>query len=147
MAHKLTDDEYRNLRVHTLNQSEQMLRRPLQAFEREILLFPRTCSSPSCREWRQNLLSECKDCRQVSFCTDHPDHLPAAHKQWCKSYFLFQKLILRQKILGRIEPVLPVRIASKSFTVPPNIDEVMKLLYKNSTGNRSSPIITIQTLT
>ncbi|KAL1402675.1 hypothetical protein pipiens_005996, partial [Culex pipiens pipiens] len=133
MAHKLTDDEYRNLRVHTLNQSEQMLRRPLQAFEREILLFPRTCSSPSCREWRQNLLSECKDCRQVSFCTDHPDHLPAAHKQWCKSYFLFQKLILRQKILGRIEPVLPVRIASKSFTVPPNIDEVMKLLYKNST--------------
>uniref|UniRef100_A0A1Q3FK86 Putative vegetative cell wall protein gp1 n=1 Tax=Culex tarsalis TaxID=7177 RepID=A0A1Q3FK86_CULTA len=136
MAHKLTDDEYRNLRVHTLNQSEQMLRRPLQAFEREILLFPRTCCSPNCREWRQNLLSECKDCRQVSFCTEHPDHLPPSHKQWCKSYFLFQKLILRQKILGRIEPVLPVRIASKSFTVPPNIDEVIKLLYKNSNALR-----------
>lgn len=136
MAHKLSDDEYRNLRVHTLNQSEQMLRRPLQAFEREILLFPRTCCSSSCREWRQNLLTECKDCRQVSFCTDHPDHLLPTHKQWCKSYFLFQKLILRQKILGRIEPILPVRIASKSFALPPNIDEVIKLLYKNSTALR-----------
>lgn len=136
MAHKLTDDEYRNLRVHTLNQSEQMLRRPLQAFEREILLFPRTCCSPSCREWRQELLTECKDCRQISFCSEHPEHLLPTHPKWCKSYFLFQKLILRQKLLGRIEPALPARIAGKSFAIPPNIDEVIKLLYKNSNALR-----------
>lgn len=134
MAHTLSDEEYRNLRVYTLNLSEQMLKRPLQAFEREVLLFPRTCCSPSCREWRQDLLTECKNCRQVSFCSAHPDHLLPTHDQWCKAFFLFQKLILRQKILGRIEPVLPIRIAGKSFQLPPNIDEVIKLLYKNSNG-------------
>lgn len=134
MAHKLTDEEYRNLRVHTLNQCEQMLKRPLLPFEREILLFPRMCCSPSCREWRQNLLTECKDCRQISFCTEHPEHMLPSHSKWCRSFYLFQKLILRQKILGRIEPVLPIRIAGKSFVLPPNIDEVIKLLYKNSNG-------------
>lgn len=136
MAHKLTDEEYRNLRVYTLNQSEQMLKRPLQAYEREVLLFPRTCCSPSCREWRQDVLTECKDCRQVSYCAEHPDHLLPSHGQWCKAFFLFQKLILRQKILGRIEPVLPVRIVGKSFQLPPNIDEVIKFLYKNSNALR-----------
>lgn len=136
MAHKLNDEMYRNLRVHTLNQCEQTLNRPLQPFEREILLFPRICCSPICRQWRQNLLTECKDCRQVSFCAEHPDHLLPTHQKWCKSFFLFQKLILRQKILGRIEPVLPIRIAGKSFSIPPNMDEVIKLLYKNSNALR-----------
>lgn len=65
-ARILNDDDYRSLRVHTLNLCENSLKRHLQPFEREILLFPRLCSTGACREWRQNLLTECKSCGQVS---------------------------------------------------------------------------------
>lgn len=64
-ARILNDSDYRSLRVHTLNMCENILKRPLQTFEREILLFPRLCSRSSCREWRQNLLVDCPNCTQV----------------------------------------------------------------------------------
>lgn len=135
LARKLNVQEYRNLRVHTLNQIELTLKRQLQPYEREIVLFPRICLAPDCREWRQELLTECKDCRQVSYCAAQPAHLLlAAHARWCKAYLLFQKLILRQRILGRIEPVLPTRIITKSSPLPINIDETIKQLYKSSSG-------------
>lgn len=66
MAKKLTDHEYRNIRVHTLNLCQNMLERSLQPFEREIILFPRICYDSTCREWHPELLVECKDCKQVT---------------------------------------------------------------------------------
>uniref|UniRef100_A0A182VJ02 MYND-type domain-containing protein n=1 Tax=Anopheles merus TaxID=30066 RepID=A0A182VJ02_ANOME len=143
LARKLNVPEYRNLRVHTLNQIELTLKRPMQAYEREIVLFPRICLTPECREWRQELLTECTDCRQVSYCADNPAHLPASHRRWCKAYLLFQKLILRQRILGRIEPVLPSRILSKPAPLPANIDEAFKQLYKNSTVPRDECVYAV----
>uniref|UniRef100_A0A182Q307 MYND-type domain-containing protein n=1 Tax=Anopheles farauti TaxID=69004 RepID=A0A182Q307_9DIPT len=143
LARKLNVQEYRNLRVHTLNQIELSLRRPMQAFEREIVLFPRICLAPDCREWRQELLIECTDCRQVSYCAASPEHLLASHRRWCKAYLLFQKLILRQRILGRIEPVLPVRIVTKPTPLPTNVDEVFKQLYKNSTVPRDECVYAV----
>lgn len=64
-ARILNDNDYRSLRVHTLNLCENLLKRPLQTYEREILLFPRLCSHTSCREWRPNLLADCSGCGQV----------------------------------------------------------------------------------
>lgn len=43
-----------------------MLKRTLQPFEREILLFPRICSLNTCREWNFEKLIECNVCGQVS---------------------------------------------------------------------------------
>uniref|UniRef100_A0A182YJD2 MYND-type domain-containing protein n=1 Tax=Anopheles stephensi TaxID=30069 RepID=A0A182YJD2_ANOST len=143
LARKLNVQEYRNLRVHTLNQIELSLKRSMLAFEREIVLFPRICITPDCREWRQELLTECTDCRQVSYCTANPAHLQASHRRWCKAYLLFQKLILRQRILGRIEPVLPARILSKPTPLPANIDEAFKHLYKNSTVPRDECVYAV----
>ncbi|XP_035794021.1 uncharacterized protein LOC118467535 [Anopheles albimanus] len=144
LARKLNVQEYRNLRVHTLNQIELTLKRQLQPYEREIVLFPRICLAPDCREWRQELLTECKDCRQVSYCAAQPAHLLlAAHARWCKAYLLFQKLILRQRILGRIEPVLPTRIITKSSPLPINIDETIKQLYKSSSALRDECVYAV----
>lgn len=64
-AKKLTFDEFRTLRVLTLQLCEQGLKRPLESFEREIILFPRLCSDPICREWKPELLTVCKECRHV----------------------------------------------------------------------------------
>lgn len=69
-ARILNDDDYRSLRVHTLNLCENALQRHLQPFEREILLFPRLCATGTCREWRQQLLTECKSCGQVGCRTE-----------------------------------------------------------------------------
>uniref|UniRef100_A0A182J4J7 Uncharacterized protein n=1 Tax=Anopheles atroparvus TaxID=41427 RepID=A0A182J4J7_ANOAO len=143
MARKLNVQEYRNLRVHTLSQIELTIKRPLQAFEREIVLFPRICLAPDCREWNQELLTECKDCRQVSYCAAQPMHLQESHSRWCKAYLLFQKLILRQRLLGRIEPVLPVRIVSKPTPLAANIDETFKQLYKNSSALRDECVYAV----
>lgn len=130
-ARILNDDDYRSLRVHTLNLCENFLKRHLMPFEREILLFPRLCCTGSCREWRQQLLIECKQCGQVSYCAAHPEHLPPQHEQWCNSFSLYQKIVLRQKNFGRIEPSLPAKLMSKPLDLSDNIDGVFKILYKN----------------
>ncbi|XP_053670883.1 axoneme-associated protein mst101(2)-like [Anopheles nili] len=143
LARKLNVQEYRNLRVHTLNQIELTLKRPMLAFEREIVLFPRICLAPDCREWRQDMLTECTDCRQVTYCAAQPAHLQASHRRWCKAYLLFQKLILRQRILGRIEPVLPSRIITKPTLLPAGVDDTFKLLYKNSAAPRDECVYAV----
>lgn len=64
MAHNLSNEEFKNLKVHTINLCEKYLNRQLKNHEREILLYPRICCD--CREWKPDLLSDCKRCRQVS---------------------------------------------------------------------------------
>lgn len=69
-SEKLTFDDFRSMRMHTLMMVEQSVGRPLQPFEREIMLFPKICSGPLCREWKPNLLTVCNDCRHVSILYD-----------------------------------------------------------------------------
>lgn len=65
MAKNLNRKEFTTLKTHTIFLCEQFLNRSLQAFEKEIFLFPRLCHDENCREWRPNLLSDCKKCGQV----------------------------------------------------------------------------------
>lgn len=131
-AKVLSDDEYRNLRVHTMNMCQTMLKRPLQPFEREILLFPRLCYSPLCREWKQQSLVNCKSCGQVAHCIEHPEHLPDSHPKWCKYFALYQKMVTQQKKFGRIDPSLPGKIYQKQYELAGNMDLVLKELYKTN---------------
>lgn len=128
------DDDFRTLRVHTLSLCQAALDRALQSFEREILLFPRLCAKTSCREWRQELLTDCKQCHQVSFCSENAEHLPESHKRWCKFYLLYQKFVIKQKKYGRIEPPLPSKIMETSYELPKTIEGVFHQLYKNLNG-------------
>ncbi|GAB0092133.1 hypothetical protein DMENIID0001_071030 [Sergentomyia squamirostris] len=128
----LSHDDFRNLRVHTLNLCESLTQRSLQPFEKEILLFPRICCTPTCREWRTPLLTECQKCGQVSYCRDQPTHLPPDHQRWCPFFLLYQKLVVRQKTTGRIEPTLPSRIFLQRYELPNTMDEVFKELYKTN---------------
>lgn len=133
-ARVVNNNDYRSLRVHTLNICENLLKRPLQTFEREILLFPRLCGTASCREWRQNQLTDCPSCHQVAYCTAQPEHLIENHQRWCKSFQLYEKLVVKQSVSGRIEPTLPTRIINKPYALPNNIDDIFKDLYENYTG-------------
>lgn len=71
---------------------------------------------------------------QVYYCTSNPDHLNETHRRWCKSVALYRKLVVTQSISGRIEPSLPSRILSKTYTLPNNIEQVFQDLYKNYSG-------------
>lgn len=70
----------------------------------------------------------------MSHCIANPTHLPDAHAKWCKAFALYQKLVVRQKNYGRIEPSLPSKIMSKQYQLPNTIDEAFKNLYKNYGG-------------
>lgn len=72
---------------------------------------------------------------QISYCTDHPEHLSAAHKQWCKSYGLYQNMVKYQQTKGRVEPKLPTRVLSH-YRIPDNLNEVLGSMYEEKIGNK-----------
>lgn len=73
---------------------------------------------------------------QASHCVAHQNHLPTSHQKWCKAFDLYQKLVIKQKKCGRIEPELPSRIMTKPYELPNNIDDVFKDVYSNLSGIR-----------
>lgn len=78
------------------------------------------------------------DRRQVSFCADLDNHMPAGHARWCQAFSLYQKLVFTQKKYGRIEPSLPSKIMTKPYQLPATMDETFKSLYKNYGGRNDT---------
>lgn len=133
MSKNLSEMEFRNLKSYTIFLCEQFLNRILQPFEREIFLFPRLCHESSCREWRNDLLIDCKKCEQVSHCSVHK--LPSIeHDLFCRDFALFQKIILRQKSYGKIDVTLPRRVLKQQPILSQDITDTLGLLYKNVTA-------------
>ncbi|CAH2057924.1 unnamed protein product, partial [Iphiclides podalirius] len=129
-AKNISGQNYRLIRMQMILSCEKMLKRKLWPWEQEALLYPRMCADVRCREWKQSKLTDCEGCGQVSFCNEHPDHLPLSHHRWCKSYALYQKLVLYQQSNGRLEPKLPRMVMVGSFVVPDKINEVLATMYE-----------------
>lgn len=125
----LTGHEYRLLRMQMILSCEKIMKRKLVPWEQEALLYARMCGDVVCREWKQSRLKDCEGCGQISYCIDHPEHLPADHKQWCKSYRLYQKMVKYQQTKGRVEPKLPTRVLSH-YRIPDNLNEVLGSMYE-----------------
>ncbi|KAM3957240.1 uncharacterized protein ACR2FA_008800 [Aphomia sociella] len=130
-AKNITGHNYRLLRMQMIVSCEKVLKRKLVPWEQEVLLYPRMCTDVACREWRQNKLMDCDGCGQISYCSDHPEHLTRAHQRWCKSYSLYQKLVCYQQTRGRLEPKLPNRAMTEQYYIPEKINEVLASLYKD----------------
>lgn len=62
----------------------------------------------------------------------HP--LTEHHKISCRSFALYQKIILRQKSYGRVEVSLPHRVIKQTAFLNENVEGTLKLLYKNITA-------------
>ncbi|CAB3240417.1 unnamed protein product [Arctia plantaginis] len=126
----ITGQDYRLIRMQMIVSCEKVLKRRLVPWEQEALLYPRFCAHVPCREWRQNKLSDCQGCGQISFCKDYPDHYPKSHSRWCKSYSLYQKLVCYQQTKGRLEPRLPTKVMQEYYKIPENINEVLAAMYE-----------------
>lgn len=68
---------------------------------------------------------------KISHCPAHP--LNDAHANLCSSFSLFQKLVLRQKCFGRIEPHLPQRVLKEQPQLTDDFRDLMRLVYKDTT--------------
>lgn len=62
----------------------------------------------------------------------HP--LSKDHKEFCSSFALYQKILLRQKSYGRIKIALPHRVLKKTPIFTDNVEDTLRLLYKNITA-------------
>ncbi|CAH1641697.1 unnamed protein product [Spodoptera littoralis] len=129
-AKNLTGHDYRLIRMQMIVSCEKVLKRRLVPWEQEALLYPRICAHVPCREWRQNKLSDCQGCGQISYCTDNPDHFPKSHSRWCKSYSLYEKLVSYQQTKGRLEPKMPTKVLKETQQIPEKINEVLASMYE-----------------
>lgn len=120
----LDPNDFRNLRVHTLNICAASLKRPLHPFEKEMLLFPRLCFE--CKNWKSAELVDCPKCGQVAYCKENPSHLCASHTNWCRTFTLFQKQVVGKRI---DHPQMPSVILSKPTQLPANMDALLKSVY------------------
>ncbi|CAK1589428.1 unnamed protein product [Parnassius mnemosyne] len=128
-AKNMSGQNYRLIRMQMILSCEKVLKRKLLPWEQEALLYPRICADVQCREWRQSKLMDCEGCGQVSYCIEHPEHLSPNHQRWCKSYALYQKLVLYQQSKGRLMPKLPANVMMDDYVIPGKINEVLASMY------------------
>lgn len=103
LAKDLSPDEYRIFRVKLIEIIEQGMKRKLDLWEKEIILYPRLCRQ--CHS--ENVLIHCPECKMDFYCSkDHQQD----HNQWCNQFKLFQRIIYLQKYHGSVTPKLPNRI-------------------------------------
>lgn len=56
------------------------------------------------------------------------------HKRTCSSFALFQRIILHEKSYGKINVALPQKVLRKIPILTDNVQDTMRLLYKNITA-------------
>ncbi|KAJ0171656.1 hypothetical protein K1T71_012419 [Dendrolimus kikuchii] len=126
----ITGQNYRLVRMQMILSCEKVLKRRLVPWEQELLLYPRICAEASCRQWKQTKLKDCEGCGQISYCVDKPEHLPKTHQRWCKSYSLYQKLVIHQQTKGRLEPKMPTKVMAEPYQIPDKINEMLASIYE-----------------
>ncbi|XP_030385618.1 uncharacterized protein LOC115632543 [Scaptodrosophila lebanonensis] len=127
------NEQFRSYRIVCIRQLEKNMNRPLTATEQEVLLFPRICNDIKCREHRFKRLDVCRNCGEVSFCKDKPNHLSSNHALWCAAYQLFKAFVVFQDKFGRLEPSLPNRVLKDLPMACCNTRQMMKKLNFNVT--------------
>lgn len=110
-----------------------------------MLLFPRLCVQPDCKNWKATELISCPKCHQVAYCKAHPDHLQShAQAKWCQTFGLYQKLVLSSK---RIEPPMPTVFFKKPTPLPASLEDLFKTLYGSPIKDLSSKVVLSQLAT
>ncbi|RLU15672.1 hypothetical protein DMN91_011427 [Ooceraea biroi] len=124
---ELSADEYRVYRLKLIEIVAHRLARPLELWEREILLYPRICRG--CRRFSK-MLRCCEACGVELFCEDH-DH---GHEKWCREFQVFRRVLFLQHGNGHVNPELPNASSQKNpLRLPNNFDSLMAWLYHHST--------------
>lgn len=65
-----SSEQFRSYRIVNIRKVEDTINRSLSATEQEVLLFPRICNDPKCREYKYNKLKDCENCGSVGLNVD-----------------------------------------------------------------------------
>lgn len=100
---------------------EKSIKRPLELWEKEIMLYPRLCRI--CYKVCDKYCSECG----VDFLCPVEEHVEK-HSRWCLFFQLYCKIVQLQKVNGNVKPQLPNVISEVAYKLFDGFDEVMKHL-------------------
>lgn len=137
---RLDAEQYRVYRLELLGVFESKIGRPLDLWEKEIILYPRICRI--CRSLRRTPIS-CTHCAMESFCENHGKE----HEKWCKEFQVLQRCLLLQQEHGCVKPRIP-NMRQQIFIASPDIDfdRLMHQIYRNSLYYRQMDCYTYSTL-
>lgn len=140
IAKHLRPDQYREFRVQLIGIMENAIKRRLELWEREVLLYPRICNE--CWNFSDQL-HLCSTCN-VDLCCRH---LEEEHNKWCNDLSVFNKILALQQKHGYVNPQLPRSLESDCCILPKNFDSLLRRLYDNSNYYKDMDCYTYSTLT
>ncbi|KAG5317686.1 MSS51 protein, partial [Pseudoatta argentina] len=123
---ELNADDYRVYRLKLIEIVQCRLDRPLQLWEKEILLYPRVCCS--CRRFSTTLKC-CPACGIGLFCENHD----GGHEEWCREFQVFRRMLFMQHKNGHIEPEIPDTFQKEPLHLLDNFDLLIAQLFGRST--------------
>ncbi|XP_012280688.1 uncharacterized protein LOC105699874 [Orussus abietinus] len=123
LAQGLPAEHFRIFRVELLKMIEQGIGRPLQLWEKEIILYPRVCTK--CNYFGEDL-NFCKNCEIQFHCEEHGND----HLGYCQEFQMFRKILLLQHRHGCIDIDIPNKILDKDCsTLADSFDDLIAKLY------------------
>lgn len=123
---ELSADDYRVYRLKLIEIVQYRLDRPLQLWEKEILLYPRVCCG--CHRFSTTLRC-CPACGIGLFCENHD----GGHVKWCRESQVFRRMLFMQHKNGHVEPEIPDVFPKESLHLLDNFDQLTARLYGRST--------------
>ena len=114
-------EQWKQIRFKHMTVCEEMLNRPMEAYEKEMFLYPRACET--CHETTSEKLHTCHSCHSVSYCSE--EHLRKNHSKFCKDLRLLVDIHTYQNQHGVCDPLLPDKLLTTYEHLPANIREFL----------------------
>ncbi|XP_037092528.1 uncharacterized protein LOC119112445 [Pollicipes pollicipes] len=114
-------EQWKKIRFKHMAVCEEMLDRPMEAYEKEMFLYPRACDT--CHETNPDKLHTCTSCHSVSFCNE--THLRKNHGKFCKDLRMLLDIHSHQNMHGVCDPSLPDTVLTTYEPLPPHIREFL----------------------
>ncbi|KOC59359.1 hypothetical protein WH47_11545 [Habropoda laboriosa] len=136
---QLDAEQYRVYRLQLLAILESKMRRPLELWEKEIVLYPRVCRV--CRRFGEKLIC-CARCGMEWFCKEHRDE----HEKWCDEFRVLERILLLQRRYGCVNPKIPKVRGEMSGLREVDFDETMYRIYGDCSYYREMDCYTYSVL-
>ncbi|XP_066598050.1 putative protein MSS51 homolog, mitochondrial [Prorops nasuta] len=100
MAKGLSNDHYKLLRLKFMEIVEKTLRRRMELWEKEIILYPKVCRV--CHDASSDIIC-CDDCKMEFYCVGHDD----GHERWCRELEVLRRILILTHRNGFVTPEIP----------------------------------------
>jgi len=119
-------EEWKVFRRNAVLTAQVLLARPLELWEQEVLLFPRTCRTPGCHR-ATGELQDCAGCHCVTYCSSqHREEDAGRHAAMCRHLRLCRLLDRKEAVVGVGLPAIPATIDLTYLGSAPDISHFLE---------------------